>query len=765
MIDFIAPILAAVITTSGGTAAMQEQQAISKIVAYADSSANPKPTLQDYTYANVDGVNKTNVNAYNRLVDSLEAADVDSAAERAALHTYFITINPLEDIVKTEYFAPFTLRPTVKYGGKDTLRFYLENSNEGLIDASVNAKGVISIGSTGNGSGTGVSHLRLIAFTGTQASNQTFSVTVNTMNSGSMAFTPLDFTVVSDELWDETAVRKVLYTFAYGGHATDEQIRTWAAMPPERAIVQMLTLEPKNKLLSPSGYNLPNTTSLERLAKFWNKISYVKAKNRDRFTTTPRSWGTPTASWMMAVLSRGLNPFVHRIGLWETNYHMSVSQVSGVYPLPMLSHYDTIMKKLSENSSYEQVMAQGAKNAAVAYQYGHNRNIFKDGVFRGNEDFAREYYQLFFGILGDYDHEYHEATTIPNTARALTDMQASWHPEEEGGPERKVTFGTEKHYSGDVEILHTTVSGYRADIKIDAIAMEAIEHEESLRNLPVMIIRHFADDSPTAAVIEHAQNSWAMMPVKRLLPFLWAYAVSTDFHSSTRIKYASSIDRMMTTMNLLTIDNEENGYMFYYPSWELSKEDVRVFSPAHAVFGHQTGVEASDNGNIFRVNYNRSAGAPWIYTRYYECERDQKDECRKDSSGNVIAVWEKRWRSKIPANAQGKYIVEEVALWLWKRFIADGGKHYGALERAHLIALLNGKDLALFLDKENPMKTYTKAQITGNSGIKRLLNDGAIAPMDLKSNDTKKRREADYRVNLAIAFIAATPYIYAQEGR
>jgi len=765
LIDFIAPILAAVISTSGGSAVMQEQQAINKIIAYAESGTNPKPTLSDYTTAGVAGVDKTNVDAFNRLVDSLDADDVDSATERSALQTYFVTIDPLEDVVTTEYFSPITLRPTVNYGGSDTIRFYLENSNTALINASVNNRGVISISSTGNGSGTGVSHLRLIAFTGTQAGNQAFSVKVNTLSSSSLSFSPLDFTVVSDELWDETAVRKVLYTFAYGGHATDEQIRTWAAMPPERAIVQMLTLEPKNALLSPSRYNLPNTTSLERLAKFWNKTSYVKAKNRDRFTTTPTSWGTPTASWMMAVFHRGLNPFVHRIGLWETNYHMSVSQASGVSPLPLLSHYDTIMAKLSDNRSYEQVIAQGAKNAAVAYQYGHNRNIFKDGIFRGNEDFAREYYQLFFGILGAGDHAYHESVTIPNMARALTDMKASWRPKEEGGPERKIRFGSDQHYSGDLELLHTDISGYRADLKIDAVSVEAIAHEESLRNLPVMIIKHFADDTPAAGVLQHARNSWAMMPVKRLLPFLWAYAVSTDFHSASRIKYASSIDRMMTTMNLITIDNQENGYMLYYPSWELSKEDVHVFSPTHAVFGGQTGSEASDNGNIFRVNYNRSAKGGWIYLTYYKCEKDGNNECRKDSNGNAVAVWEKRWRDKIPANAQGEYRVEEVALWLWKRFVADGGKHYGALERAHLIALLNGKDLALFLDKENPTALYTTAQITQNSGIKRLLNDGAVARMDLKSSDIRKRREADYRVNLAIAFIAATPYIYAQEGR
>ncbi len=764
MLDYIAPILAAVISTHGGPVLTPEQVAVKKIVAYADSARNPIPTLQDYTHAGVNGVTSRNLSEFNKLVDSLESKDVNSAQERSTLVSQLpMAMEPFDDIVKTEYFTPFTFQSKVTYTESNDVHYFLENTNSLLINASVNEEGLITIAPAGNGSGIGTSEITLIAFTATNVASHSFNVTIETASF--IEFSLLDFIAVSNENWNETAVRKVLHAFAYGGHATDTQIKTWAAMPPKKAIVQMLTFEPKNELLSPSRNYQPDTTSLERLAKFWNKAAYVKPENKKRFTTTPTSWETPTASWMMAVLNRGLNPFLHRVGLWETNYHMSVSQVSGVYPLAMLSHYDNIMNSLSDNRSYEQVIAQGAKNAAVAYQYGHNRNIFKDGKFRGNEDFAREYHQLFFGILGEYDHDYHESTTIPNTARALTDMKASWHPEEEGGPDREIVFGVDKHYSSDLEILNTTISGYKADIKIDEIAMNAITHEESLQNLPIMIISHLADDNPSAATIKRIQNSWAMMPVKRLLPFLRAYAVSTDFHSASRIKYASSIQRMMTTMNLLTIDNEENGYMFYYPNWELSKENIRVFSPTHAVFGHQTGLEASDNGNIFRINYNRSAKNGWVYWRYYECVKNSSGECPKDKDGNVIGVWEKKWKDVIPANGAGKYIVEDVARWLWERFIADGGKNYGELERAHLIALLNGKDLALFLDKENPLAIYDKTKVTTNSGILRLLNDGAVEQMNLSSSDISKRRNADYRINLAISFIAATPYIYAQEGQ
>ena len=62
------------------------------------------------------------------------------------------------------------------------------------------------------------------------------------------------------------------------------------------------------------------------------------------------------------------------------------------------------LSSLASNSAYSTVIAQGAKNAAIAFQYGHNYNVYSGGTFIGNEDFAREYHQLFFGILGEYDH-------------------------------------------------------------------------------------------------------------------------------------------------------------------------------------------------------------------------------------------------------------------------------------------------------------------------------------------------------------------------
>ena len=69
---------------------------------------------------------------------------------------------------------------------------------------------------------------------------------------------------VNDELWDDTAVRKVLHTFAFGGHATDAQIHTWAAIRPDLAIVQMLTFD--QHLLQMYDEGLIRTTEALRWA-------------------------------------------------------------------------------------------------------------------------------------------------------------------------------------------------------------------------------------------------------------------------------------------------------------------------------------------------------------------------------------------------------------------------------------------------------------------------------------------------------------------
>jgi len=678
--------------------------------------------------------------------------------------TSSLKIDEIDDISVVEYFAPFTVETTVTNSSGDEQFYYVDSNMSDVISVSVDDSGVIRISPATNHGGVAEVRVTLIVFTLNDATNLSFVVSIKAAQFAK--FSSLSFTPVDGSTWDRLAVRKVLEAFAYGGHATDAQITAWADMPPEHAIVQMLTFDAKNPLLSPSDSILPDTTSLETLSRFWSSDSsdnFISAEDREHFEVT--RWNIPATSWALATMTRGLNPFLHRIGLWETNYHMSANQDAGIYPLPMLHHYDNIVKALSQNSSYDSVIAQGAKNAAIAYQYGHNRNSYSDGTFRGNEDFAREYHQLFLGILGEYDPTYHEGTAIPNTARALTDMQAKWHNKEDGGPDTEITFGTDKHYTADLEILKNTISGARADIKLDAIASVGIVQAESLANLPIMIIKHLADDNLAADAMKHIRDSWAAMDRKELLPFLWAYATSEDFHSSSRFKYASTIERIVGVLNSTIVSNDDHKYQYYDPTYPLYKEGIVAFRPTHDVFGHQTGLEASDSADVFRINYNSSTKDVYQYIKTYHCIKDASKSCPKDAEGNKIADWEKNWGAKIPTNSSGEYIVDSVASWLWSHFVGDEGKNYGVLERAHIVALLNDKDIGLLLDEDNPLRVYTLSELTNDTNIKLLINDGAVAKMALGSSVVKDRREANKRVGLAIAFIAATPYMYAQEGR
>ncbi len=675
-----------------------------------------------------------------------------------------ITIDGISTITKQEYYAPFDMDLNIAYNGDDRLFYYVESNNTNFIEATVDADGIIHISATQISAGVGVAKIMFIVFSEHEANSFYFDIVIE--HSDFPDFSPLNFTQVSSQEWNEVAVLKVLNTFAFGGHATEAQVETWANMPSEYAIVQMLNFDSNNDLLSPSTDKLPQTSSLEELAEFWNSDSednYIDTSLRDDYAKD--DWYALYGSWYMAVLSRGLNPFLHRVGLWETNYHMSANRDAGVHAYPMFHHYDNIVASLASNSAYSSVIAQGAKNSAIAFQYGHNYNTYIDGIFRGNEDFAREYHQLFFGILGEYDHNYHELTAIPNTARALTDMYARWHNNTDGGPDAEIAFGTGEHYAPDLDILNSNISGVDASYKIDNIAAVAIDHSESKSNLPVMIIEHFADNNLSAETIARLRSSWDMMSPKKLLPFIWAYAVSTDFHNEKRYKYLTSIERTMSVFSKMVVDNSDNIYRRYEPSYYLSHEEISVFSPIHDVFGHQTALEASDNPNVFKANYNRSVAKRWLYTDAHKCLRDGNNDCVDDSNGIEITVWEKDWTNKIPSNDNGKYIVEDVARWLWEYFIGDGGKNYGVLERTHIVTLLNGKDLALFIDEDDPLHLYSLDDITNNSSIVHAINDGAVASLDLNSEDIEDRRDANERVGLAIAFIVATPYIYVQEGK
>lgn len=564
------------------------------------------------------------------------------------------------------------------------------------------------------------------------------------------------FTSIAAEEWNETTVRRVLHAFAFGGFASDPQIVAWSTMPPEQAIQEILSFDPHNVLLSPPEKrdNLHQISgTLLSLSDFWTSAAAdnrMLSRFRDDLIRT--KWGAPPFLWVNAVGKRGLNPVRQKITFWETNYHMATNQNASVFPHPILAYYDAVGNALESLAPYQQVIAEAAISAAVAQQFGHVRNVFRNGQFRGNEDFGREFHQLYFGILGDYNHDYHELTTIRNTAKALTGIRAPWNEETES-PEPVATYDSDLHYPSSLEILYKVISGSTAREKIYALANEAINHPESLTNLPVKIITGLFDDELSDDGKWEVAVAWAKMPEKKLLKFLRSYAISKLFHSKNRIKYRTSIDRNMLINNLVTLNNDESYQHFYQYRWLLANEKADAFRPSHDVFGHQRGIEAISSSDIFRVAYNRSTESSWMYARSRALNDAEE------------VYWEKDWGSIAPRDDEGKFRVGQLAEWLWRRFVADGGKNYGPLEKAHMYALLaGGQDLGLFLDEDNPDRIYSVTEIESDPIIVEKLADAKVSLVYLDHEESDIRQSANARVGFAINFVIATPFIFIEEG-
>jgi hypothetical protein len=558
-------------------------------------------------------------------------------------------------------------------------------------------------------------------------------------------------TTVDATTWDETAVRKVLYTFAFGGQATDDQIQRWAALAPGSAIVEMLRWDEHNSQLSAPGPQdndnlLAANNNLNALSARWSSAS---ADNRmpdsRRASFSSSAWERAPTTWMQAVLSRGLNPFRERIGFWETNYHMAV-HMGQVNPAQAVRYYDDIMQAHANGLPYQDVILNAALSSAVTRHYGNDQNVWANNKCYCNEDFGREFHQLFFGVLGAGDRDYHEYVTIKNTARALTDIRLvnRLNPAEPWAGD-EVSFGTERHYPYPVDVLHVTYSGATAADQINAIGQAEIEHNESLDNLPLIIIRGLADDEIDAGEAAALRTAWRSMPRKDLLSFLRAYATSTLFHSPNRLHYQTSFDRHLTFANHYTQSNEE-VYADSTQLWRLTwTEQESPFNPDHGVFGAQTGIDARDNAGIFRGNYNTMASYYLLWADGWSVKKD--------------------WALLAPRASDGSYPVALVAEWLWQRFVADGLKNFGPLERTYVYALLaTGKDASSLAHPGTPEQPVTLAE-TQAPTLQTLLGTWGNSNLKLASTVTADRTEANVRVNQAISFIAATPFIFVQEGR
>ena len=566
------------------------------------------------------------------------------------------------------------------------------------------------------------------------------------------------FEIVSDATWDEAAVRQVLHTFAFGGHASDAQIRTWADMSPRTAIDEILVLTPTHaKLSAPQADDDigAHNASLETLAAHFASDAprnRIAPQFREFFRTDNRVQGiAPDLTWSLGSVLRGVNPIRMRLGFFETNYHLAVHQTLGnVNDAQMLRYFDDIVGGVANGERYDEVLATASVSAAIAMQYGHHRNVYINGQFSGNEDFAREFHQLFFGIFGTADPREHEEVTIKNTARALSGIRLFFTAN--GQLTAQPNYSSELHDPNDLRILGATISGATAPEKLRRLAAVAITHPESEANLPVILVAGLADDALDAARTAALQRGWRAMERKDLLRFLRDYAISPLFHDPRRVKRLNSFERHLLAVNLMLLDNAE-VFTDLYDYRRFTEEGAEPFKPANNVFGGQRGTDAAASSAVFRSALNRSVQQ---WQRFAIPAYEQP----------LVGAKEKDWGSVAPRDADGRHRAGTVARWLWQRFSADGHRHYGALERAQLLSLLvAGSDFASIVTNGTDRdRVYTAAEIDTTPALQTLLADLGNREIALTSTNQDERRIANALVGQGVNFIVATPWFFTRQG-
>ena len=495
--------------------------------------------------------------------------------------------------------------------------------------------------------------------------------------------------------WNVRAVRKVLKIFAFGGHARDSQITTWANMRPYDAIVQMLNFNEHNARLSPLAVGETYTDTRNNYGKFRDFLNFIAdpSSNLPIPIESRESFGIDgyrfDETFARMVTVRGLNPFRQRIGFWETNYHLAVNLDASVSMQQMTEFYDLIMEAHEANLPYYEVMGVAAKSAAVAMQYGHRQNRWNDDedVCECNQDYAREVHQLYYGIFGEGDSDHHENVTIPETAKMLTGMTLDYIRDFGFPIEIDFAEGVADghHHLANVNILRSSISGADAAQKIDNLMPISMQHPESLHNLPIMIISALADDNLSDLAKDQLRDSWAALGVNRkLIDFIRAYAVSEMFHSNDQLKYLTSHERAFYLANKRNLDNLEaykSGDNYEGRSGRdidgIIEDDFAgsIFKPLHNVFGGQTSTEASDSAVAFENNYNDV-----IDREHWQLTDTLCDSCDNGSA------WEKKWASILPQRV-GQFYVEDVAQWLWMHAVGNMD-NYSDLEKAHIYPLL-----------------------------------------------------------------------------
>lgn len=605
---------------------------------------------------------------------------------------------------------------------------------------------------------------------------------------------------VKNKDWDELYVRRVLNAFAYGGLATDAQIETWAGMNPVQAVTEILSFGAVNDKLSPPDGDETDLHcgTLAELQDFWSSNDAGNAmKYADRYRYAVLSTGLSLSTsnlqrtWTKAISTRGCNPFLHKMALYITNYHASIT-VHKTRAGLIRDYYDNIMLGLQNGDNFVELMTIAATDAALARAYGHQYSRYRDDTetFYGSDDFAREFHQLLFRIQGvTEDPAYHEDTTIEHSAWMLAGMDidrnldaydsvnsGDWyigpidftdHTDNyyrNGLPAPRDVKNFTNHYHADLgagsclEILHEQICGASAGEKIAMLAQVAGAHPESMENVPVSIIDFFADDNLDQTKIDAIRGSWSSADYD-LLVFMRAYAASTQFHSASTFKYKTAFDRNLLIQNANTLDNEEIFGRQYYdsPRGRMADQGAEVFEPAHDVFGGQTGFQAANNRYIFKNAYAANVNS----TSYLD---DTSDEYTLEAGTGefpaTVFTWTKEWDAVIPVNGNGKYVVAEVAQWLWNHFIGDGGKNFDPIARAQVHALLyRERDFGYLVDSNNREAVYTSDQILNDPVVSAIDQFNASQLMDFSSSTDNRR------VGMAVNFITMTPYAFAMEGQ
>ncbi|RBP53744.1 DUF1800 family protein [Arenicella xantha] len=579
------------------------------------------------------------------------------------------------------------------------LCFDLTSSNANNADISVAVNGEPALGVIGKDNCYLITEpdQRLINYIVISTSTPGVTISVSRVELAATAQSVGGFNRLTRGQWNERAVRKVLKIFAFGGHARDAQIRLWADLDPELAIVEMLNFDKHNLKLSPLavGENYTETTTepgIGTLLGFQNYLSSsssnlpIPVANRTQYGLNGYNFDD---AYGRMITVRGLNPFRQRIGFWETNYHLAVNRDASVDRDQIAAYYDIIMDAHESGIPYHQVMGVAAKSAAVAEQYGHDRNQWvydrnlDDYICKCNDDFAREIHQLFYGIFG-VDDPHHEDGTIRETSKMLTDMPI----DNTDGPNDNiaVVFGTSRHHTDDLTILGHTISGTDASQKIDNLMPISIMHPESLKNLPVMIISVLADDNMSDAKADKIRAAWAGMGQNKVfLDFIRAYAISTLFHSKAQFKYFTSHERALYMANKHNLDNLEAFFGGASYSGRAGKSVGSVisddaagefFRPLHNVFGAQTSYEASDSALAFENNFNLLTDDEYRIRDAVSC-----------SSCDQGQPWEKKWSTVLPRRADNQFYVADVAAWLWNHAVGNFD-NYTELEKAHLYSFL-----------------------------------------------------------------------------